>query len=416
MPAGMGRVTALIALSALLAAACGPTAQQSPSPSTSARATAAPGGKPRATPKPKPTPTPTPAPDAGQRWASLAGAPTLQNASITALTVTPSGLLASGHVPVAEQRRIEGAIWLTVDGQSWRRLTARRGFDGASVGEITRGPGGYLATGLNCGFESDCGGTRLWSSKDGLRWAPVNVNFAAASKVTLLASKQRWVAIGDSRDFEKGGPLVWVSANGQRWTRGTIEGTPAAIAGGLRLANRFVAYGTSYPAPDRPEPAAWTSVDGVKWTRVPRNLTPRGAGGEALAQQNALLIAFAQTATALEVWTSKDGVAWQLEQGASTAFEIEGQRLVRGVDFVHAGRNLVAFGVVLDAPSQIPPVGVWISSDGVVWDRAEDTTAFQDAAVHDVVQFRGGLVAVGAPGCPDAPCPGQAQFWVSPPR
>jgi photosystem II stability/assembly factor-like uncharacterized protein len=353
--------------------------------------------------------------------------PIFSHALITSLTVTPAGLIATGQVLDSTGRNQEGAIWLTEDGRTWRRLRAP-GFENAVVQQVARGPGGrYLALGAECSrAELPCPGVafprlRFWASDDGLQWTAVEPDRKQTGYIKLFGVEQRWIAFG--RETEGGPTVVWTSVDGRTWTRDVIEATEAAVNGLHALPDRLVAIGTSYakPWPDW-QTVLWTSNDGTKWSRVPRNLAPRGMEGAALAFKDGVLIAFAGMGQ--QIWSSHDGTRWRLRSRGMAPIEGLSENDLFSIKVIDAGEHLVAVGWDREHVCGCGAFGVWISSDGVEWEAADQSAfgqPFPDGPfANDIAAFGEEVLIVGGEGhctidgttmtCPDP------TFWVSPPR
>jgi hypothetical protein len=333
------------------------------------------------------------------------------------LTVIGSRIVATGSAVNQNPRALDGAMWESLDGRTWRRTTERAGFEDTTVTHIAqKADGTFLALGLNCALESECAGVRTWTSPDGVRWTPVVSNFPVAASVRVIPGGPGWIAVGTEAEPD-GIAAAWTSSNGWTWQRAAgIERVQVVIRGLGAIRGGFVAYGTASAGPLRSEPAVWTSRDGARWTRVPRQSAPTGNGGEALALKDGVLIAFARTGSGLEIWTSQDGISWRHRAGASAPFVVSGSRQIRIGTVINGGPGVIAIGSA-ESLSGAEPIGVWLSADGIRWQAAQDVSAFQNAEVLDAAaQFRSEVYVAGRVSCTTDPCVMQATLWVSPPR
>ncbi len=112
---------------------------------------------------------------------------------------------------------------------------------------------------------------------------------------------------------------------------------------------------------------------------------------------------------AAAVWTSVDGRGWSRVRHDPQVFGGTGTQRMTAV--TTGGPGVVAVGgesfrSYPDAPP--PPRGlVWVSADGLSWQRAVDQPAFADSYILDLTRFGELLVAVGGgPG-------GRAAVWLS---
>jgi hypothetical protein len=190
-------------------------------------------------------------------------------------------------------------------------------------------------------------------------------------------------------------PFAWTSADGDRWAihpMGSTEFTfPVAVATGGD--GMVVAVGRSGR-----EPVAWTTVDGVTWDRhgvailgddgVPERMTAVAAGpngfiaggsvGPELAERHA------------RFWQSADGVTWEPAADDTAVFHDAEVRSI--VPFQGGYLAVGVVGTVQDPPGSV----AWISLEGSVWKRIDDTAFDGGVAVSVAVAPWGGLVAVGS--------------------
>jgi hypothetical protein len=363
-----------------------------------------------------PSPTAAANPDAGRRWARLPADAAFRNATIVDLTTIGSRLIATGSAVTPNQQALEGAIWESLDGRSWRRTTARAGFEDTTVNHLLqRADGTFLALGMNCALQSECAGVRTWTSPDGTRWTPVVSNFPETASVRVIPGGPGWIAVGSETEPD-GFAGAWTSSNGWTWQRAVgMERVPVTISGLVATRAGFVAYGTAAIG-STAEAAVWTSRDGSRWSRVPRQSAPSGLGGEALGQKGDLLVGFVRTVAGLEIWTSQDGSTWRHRERANAPFVLDGLRSVRISRVISGGPGLIAFGRA-EVATRFEPIGVWLSADGIAWRAAPDVTAFQSAEpVEAAAQVGSEVYAAGRLSCTTDPCVMQATLWVSPPR
>jgi hypothetical protein len=80
-------------------------------------------------------------------------------------------------------------------------------------------------------------------------------------------------------------------------------------------------------------------------------------------------------------------------------------------DVAWDGTRLVAAGHRLFG-TQYPTGLVWVSTDGLAWDRATESAVLSQGKIDGVTAVAGGFAAVGTFGAPDAAIP---TVWLSPP-
>jgi hypothetical protein len=399
---------AILGLVVISLSACSPPAASVASAPVASPSAASPSLTPSASPSFSASPVASPSPVAGLEWAQLPHDPVFVNASIQGLTADDEGMFAYGFVRQPEEGKVEGAIWRTADGRAWERVSGRAGFEDAGVGSLARGvDGSYLAAGTTCHFE--CGGARLWKSRDGLEWVEVTVGVPQTWWIEMFAAGTGWIVSGTTTDPTP--PTLWSSVDGTTWVPATGLGREDALVRGVvTLPTKLVAYGSSYPGADS-LPAIWTSVDGSRWTPVAAEAAPSGQGISAVAEIDGALAAFVRDADGMTVWTSEDGLAWE-ERGGD--FAIGGEHEVVIFGLVEGGPGLVALGKAV-TPNGQEAIGAWLSADGSTWRPATDVTAFEGVqSVWAAAAHGSTLYAAGELKC-DVDCPQQGTFWISPP-
>ncbi|HDH27129.1 MAG TPA: hypothetical protein ENH00_13210 [Actinobacteria bacterium] len=202
---------------------------------------------------------------------------------------------------------------------------------------------------------------------------------------------------------------VWVSPDGTSWSRAA---DPDGVFGGggdqqmwsvAGFGSGLVGVGYDSSGGDW-DAAVWISPDGVAWSRV---ADPGGVFGGSRDQVITSVVAFGSGLVGVgydssggdwdaAVWVSPDGVAWSRVADPEGALGGGGDQQMR--DVVGFGTGLVAVGN--DAGILKPAAGVWLSSDGLSWVRADDPRWTLVGPfgkwMTSVVQFEGGLVAAGS--------------------
>lgn len=202
-------------------------------------------------------------------------------------------------------------------------------------------------------------------------------------------------------------PMAWsrvalgvVTAQGEMTT--VIHGGPGLIAGGFASID------------DESTAAIWTSADGSTWERVPHDAAVFG-GEEApsindLAAGDTGYVAVGSNGRDGIAWTSSDGYVWErVPQSAS--FVGEGWVNMNSVTYGSGGYVAVGYESQSDNEAMIDRGVVWVSPDGVTWERI-DSELFNDAVMmNDVAANDTGYVAVGLDW---TPLPFHPGVWISP--
>jgi hypothetical protein len=381
------------------------------------------GGSPTVAPTARPTPSatatatatasPTLSADLGRRWERVATG--FRSARLEAVVAGGPGLIAGGSIITG--RRLDGAIWTSADGRAWRRVTTASGFQDAGIGNLAaKDDGAVLAVGATCALESECGGTRIWTSSDGSTWTAARTNLPQnASMSGAVAGGPGWLGAGSVGDLTQSRPVVWSSADGISWTaaRG-FENAGGYLLGITPTSTGFVAHGTAIRG-ESMTAAVWVSDDGLTWERVPQASAPGGTEVTVAAAIGDLVVAFSRSLPAgggSRAWTSTDGRSWQ-ESRIGNAFRVQGIRDVYVATVVEAGPGLIAFGDA-DLEGGSSTVGVWVTAEGLTW-TAGNASAFSRARARDGALHEGAAYAVGEVLC-TTPCPTQGVVWGSPPR
>ncbi len=325
------------------------------------------------------------------------------------VTVGGPGLVAVGQAGAPTGA---AAVWTSVDGISWSRVTHDgEVFNGGVMHSVTTAGPGLVAVGT-----SDQ--AAVWASPDGYTWSRIphdSAVFGSESSYTAMNSVAAFgsgvVAVGISSDFqvEDVKAVVWISPDGINWSR--IPHDPAVfqsesmnsvVAGGPGL----VAVGTS----------VWTSVDGITWSRVRDSEALRDGPMNSVAAGGPGLVAVGSDDRGAAVWTSPDGVNWSRipdDQGVFGNGEMSSVTAI-GSDLVAVGRK--------DRGA-----AVWTSPDGINWSRVpHDERIFEtekadlpDLQMSDVTALGSRLVVVGANRWPDeystSLTRSEAAVWVATP-
>jgi hypothetical protein len=233
----------------------------------------------------------------------------------------------------------------------------------------TSGPAGYVVVG------DDGRSAAVWHSSDLKKWDRGSGTTQDAMDGTLGA--ERWmhsivsgpfgyVAVGGLNDpsvrgAPTGKPAVWTSADGEKWAlqqlplpSGTTEATLDQVA---IEQNVLTAAGTAKTASGTTV-FAFTSADGGKtWKQaaLPRPGSGDSAVTAVAATPKGFVVAGTRTAHGdadVAIWTSQNGVSWQVETPTGTGLSGAGDQWLTGLTTV--GGDLLATGITRDRTGEQP--------------------------------------------------------------
>jgi hypothetical protein len=331
-------------------------------------------------------------------------------ADLLDVTSTSQGLVAVGYL----DRDISADAWLSADGRTWARIVDFPAAEGSQAVAVTDGPHGIVAAG------HEGTGAAAWRSTDGRSWVRATDGPALHAdtqiRMTAVASTaDGYAAVGYLGSLA--GPIearFWWSADGLDWT---LVGQGADVGGSRPDAvvaapgGGFVAVGATGDAKDADGSAAWTSTDGTAWLRVTDDVLRTGVMRAVTAAPGVGLVAVGNNAVSSQAmsWRSPDGRAWEVAPDAPSLDNFGLKIEMR--DVAWDGQRFLAGGHRLFG-TQFPTGLLWISTDGLVWERATESAALSQGRITGVVAGGPGLVAVGTFGSPDFAIP---TVWLSPP-
>lgn len=240
----------------------------------------------------------------------------------------------------------------------------------------------------------------------------------------MVETSSGLVAVGfdpGEEDSRQNG-VILSSIDGVTWTR-LAEDDPALNLGTVLLYGvadggpGIVAVGTGCDddtEPCAPYPTVWTSVDGTAWDRSSADqevFGERGALLDVVASEHGLVAAggFYTTDGGTElieptVWLSPDGVKWErVWQG--DAYDYTTASAITGFQALAAGADGRVVGVGTAVNDRGEFVGaIWTSTDGRTWERIDQNSEVfasntdSDVVIQDVAAGPGGFVAVGSDG------------------
>jgi hypothetical protein len=257
----------------------------------------------------------------------------------------------------------------STDGVHWTSGKAFGEGDQASwvvIRAVVEGPAGLLAVGVNpagmCGGPATVGA--MWTSLDGQTWTRVKppADFAAARVYTVDAGSTGYIATGTLNDDVT--PAVWVSADGRSWGRAALPKPTggSVVDGATAFAGGYVISGAQHLdigcGMSEFVPSLWWSSDGKSWTSC--DVSGAMPAGDAWVTVNRVsdhaLMAIATgwdatgSVNSQQIWVTGDGKSWQLVKSPSSllsAFILsDGQRGLMAVNAApgHGPPTLAAVG------------------------------------------------------------------------
>ena len=344
------------------------------------------------------------------------------------------GLLAVGSVDGGGGYN-DGAVWASVDGESWERVgdpAAFGGIDDPVVGSdrnqvimsITAGPGGYVAVGFVDRRSGDVD-PPIWFSANGTDWRRVIESGADGSAVDFA------IVTSNGAGYLALGNQAWSSPDGLTWSR--IDGGSFDDLDGCWVPCNFIppssvsstgftafAVNAGQVTGQSPfilaEPEVWTSIDGASWTR--NSVSDRPAWVSGVTRIEGRLVAAGYDQDGAAVWASDDdGTTWTrvvtIVDSSRDIFPtrpiaVDGVWIIGALD-VHGPRttgNVVSSAVVFaseDQGARWQQVYSQSHSDEGLYLKGVDA---RPAGVRDLIWFEGRFIAVGSTGN------GSAPIWI----
>ena len=348
----------------LLVAGCSTPAAPSPTPSPAPSAPA-----PSESPSPEPSespsaPPPSSAPEVDWQAADVPGS---ENASST-VTIVPGG---EGLVAIGFNGGFGSILWTSPDGgRTWTDVTPE-GFAAIGIASVVEHDGRLVGVGRGDTINVDANRAAVYLSDDGLTWREAEGAAGLEGQlIDVVATDDGFFAVGGVPGADAAG--VWRSTDGETWERtggdfehafmwAIAEGGPGLVAVGWRR------------NPD-PDLAVWTSADGVSWELAP---DPEAfAGYEATdvidLDGTMAMVGSSFTGEGGQVWFSDDGLTWELADLAGT---MTGGAYARGLARIPGGLVAVGGGGSMQGMA-------WFSPDGRSWQPLGDPVpnAFFNAA------------------------------------
>jgi hypothetical protein len=367
-----------------------------PSSSTTPQSSPTKAPSPNATPNPALAAAPSAGaigPQTGKVWERVSAPNILGSVTaVRSINAASFGIVAVGF---SGGRAV---AWRSDDGRSWIAATGVGGAAGADMKDVSSNSRGAIAVGTLA-----AGGSVVWTSTDGQRWARQQPEAFKRANVTLVAASELGIiAAGDTLEpgQRAGRGRIWFSADGTSWQVvhdvNHVQDVGAAHG-------RFVVVGcdTSGSAGKCTQSRAWSSPDGRLWTaasfpktkatfsRLLSTSTGFTAGGAFVDLPDAPRI----------MWSSADGTSWQ-ELPDAPKLNGEPNRFIAGI-----GIGLIGLRT---SPNGSGTLEVYTSQDGTSWVYADSPTTIQEFG--QVIVLPSGALLLTAR---DAQGWG---FWLSPPE
>jgi hypothetical protein len=207
-----------------------------------------------------------------------------------------------------------GAAWVSTDLIHWTKAPAQEGLGGAIFRGIAAGTVNFVAIG-----DSEVSGPTVWTSPDGLHWAPVLVKsvfpFDLSEATGIAQTSHGLVIVG--RIGEQG--ATWTSPDGQTWTvhsplpsgSGFFNGLAKGPAGFVSLVGAPSGAIEVAPGDFRAPVTPWASADGVTWHAGPSSPALFGAHASIVGVPGGYLAVGQIGLDVTEyLWSSTDGTTW----------------------------------------------------------------------------------------------------------
>lgn len=254
----------------------------------------------------------------GTTWDQAGTLPT-QYATLTSVVESGGRVVAVGYASDSTALHATPMAWSSTDLHSWQAAVLPAPAD-TDATTLTAGPAGLLAVGYGIS-QSATSEVSFWRSSDGTSWqavTPKGISMSGGIE-DLNSSSAGYVARtadGKVHTWQSADGLTWTEA----WTTGTADATEFYPMGGYDLpapGGGFVTF-----AAGAPDFALWTSTDLTHWTEAGRLKSYGGTVSEFGSLPGGYVAAGLCDVNVpncphglLGIWTSTDGLWWQLVPG-----------------------------------------------------------------------------------------------------
>ena len=232
--------------------------------------------------------------------------------------------------------------------------------DGSQMASVTVGGPGLVAGGSSHTVEVEGSDAAVWVSSDGRLWQRIDDDAGV---------------FGDAMSVTGAGSDQFISD-----IAGGSFGVVAVGADGLTLAH---------------DAAVWVSNDGSVWERLPHDADVFGGEGDqfmhSVVQTSGSVIVVGESGGVAAAWVSRDGTQWARADVNDESIGAGAEPSVMN-DVAKAGVGLVAVG---SAGDDLGPA-VWLSQDGVTWERLVDVMAGEQSGFSTDDSAMSPMTAVAA--------------------
>jgi hypothetical protein len=336
----------------------------------------------------------------GRTWASL----TIYNNQLWYIGGKPDLPISP---PPGSNGDATNDVWRSADGISWTLVSANGAapfaprynhVSFAANGRLWVMGGQGVTAGVATATTADA-----WSTLDGVSWTKENVNGIARSYFARVVQETGKATVigGVQAGYANN---VWQTTDGTNWSElssfaqfSSRESPGVEFNGQMWITGGFAINGT---VNGQRSDEIWHSSDGLNWSRITPNgsvFSARDGHGFTVFNNRMWVIGgwnnpTGGTGTEVrfnDVWSSADGVTWQLETPAAAFAPRVGHATVTfgGKLWVIGGGT--AAGDVND---------VWSSTDGIAWTQVTPSAAFPSRGTPRAIAFGSEMWLVGGGG------------------
>jgi hypothetical protein len=282
----------------------------------------------------------------------------------------------------------------------------------AQVNSVVANGAGFVAVGTRedeaASCPADLNHGRVWSTGDGMTWAPLpDDSFAQTDLTQLVTFQDSLYAFGTSGTFDDQtgcgsadnpvGVNIWRSADGgAKWERlaQATEIARATIGEVVVAGEQLLLIGSRVDQDGNDQAATWSSADALVWT--PAQLPPATSFlGSAAARDN-VVVGFGFDEDFPLPWITRDGGGhWYEESTDVSGAQTDQGELGLGIeDVIATASGYVAVGqACCSGTAQILPLTL-STPDGTQWQGAPVASDVPEA-MRRIGQLPAGLLAVG---------------------
>lgn len=317
-----------------------------------------------------------------------------------AITTGGPGLVAVGRATPCcadasyDDEAWETAIWTSRDAHNWDLVPNLESFGKSGLNSVaTDASGTMVAVGYDVLPPSDeepvdqfrMAGS-VWRSTNGIDWIRME-DFKADALRDVVSTPRGWV-VGGSVD---GHPALFTTSDGLTWMTHRFDGLGAIED--LAVSDDGTTVATGCIAPEDGaicDSKAYASNDDSTWTEA--NAAMVFVGDVVWWQDEFVAVGSNDEGTAVQLWTSPDGIDWtaRSEVLRSVAARID--------VLVPDGDRLIGAGSRLGGDPATGRPSIWVSADIVVWEplaQLTDPEGGSSGQVSAVHVAEGDIVVMG---------------------